>query len=355
MARATPQRPTISIALASYNGARYLRDQLESLADQTRRPDELVVSDDGSTDETWDVLEDFAHTAPFPVRLHQNARNLGWQDNFVATALRCRSDWVGFCDQDDVWAPSKLAHVESIIQAHSGLQMVVHSAQMTDEELLPSGGLYPNFPRFRVMPPLANPPMSAQLGFALTFRRDLLLDIPVDDRPCDPNIPHRRQSHDQLIPLLANVLGQVAYLPEVLASYRRHPSTASGAVGTGDHGTDWRSRLEGILSAGTQRYLFLSDIARRNSDFLKVCAGRQESTRRRDAFNAGAQHYAELAESMATRAALHRLQAPVPAAMAGIIGLLERGAYAPIERGGHLGRNALLKDVAALLTRAVRR
>lgn len=331
-----------------------MREQLRSLADQARLPDELVVSDDGSTDETWDILRNFARTAPFLVRLHRNARNLGWQDNFVATAIRCRGDWVCFCDQDDVWAPNKVAHVESVIQAHSDLKMIVHSAQLTDEGLVPSGGLFPSFSRFRVVPPLANPPMSAQLGFALTFRRDLLVDIPVDDRPCDPNIPHRRQSHDQLIPLLANVLGQVAYLPEVLVSYRRHASTASGAVGTGDHGTDWRSRFQGILSAGTDRYLFLSDIARRNSDFLKLCAARQESAGRRDALTAGARHYTELAESIATRAAIHRLKAPVPAAMAGILGLLDRGAYAPIERGGHLGRKALLKDVAAVLTRVAR-
>lgn len=344
---------TISIALASYNGARHLEQQLDSLAAQTRLPDELVVSDDGSTDATWDILERFASSAPFPVRLHKNTENLGWQDNFVQTALRAESEWVGFCDQDDVWNPDKLAVVERVIGAHPAVNMIVHSAQLTDEELRPTGHLFPHFPSLRVASPLTNPPMSAQLGFALTFRRDLFRDVPVDERPCDPNIPHRRQSHDQVVPLLANVLGEVAYLPDVLVRYRRHAGAASGAEGTGDHGTDWRSRVAGILSAGTDRYHFLSAIAWRSAEFLKESAARQSSPERRDAFLAGARHYAELAEATAARAAVHDAGAPLPAALAGIAGLAERGAYRPVEAGGHLGQKALLKDVVAVLSRVL--
>lgn len=346
--------PRISIALTTYNGARHLGAQLESLAAQTRPPDELVVSDDGSTDETWELLEAFARRAPFPVERRRNPENLGWQDNFVQTALRCCGDWVGFCDQDDVWRPDKLARVEAVIREHPDLVMVVHSARLTDEELRPTGQLFPHFRRFRRAPPLSNPPLLAQLGFAVTFRRDLLRDIPVDRRPCDPNLPDRRQSHDQLVPLLANALGPVAYLPDVLVDYRRHVGAASGAEGTGDHGVDWRSRLAGILSAGHRRYLFLSDVARRSADFLALCAAEQSSAQRRDALAAGAQHYAALAESLATRASIHSGATSTLPALAGVVGLLGRGAYAPIEDGGHLGHKALLKDVATALLRVAR-
>src|SRR4051812_17314881 len=103
-----PSQAAVSIALATYNGARYLHAQLDSLLAQTLKPEELVVGDDGSNDETLTILKDFALTAPFPTRIQVNAARLGYADNFLATAARCSSPLIAFCDQDDVWMPTKL-------------------------------------------------------------------------------------------------------------------------------------------------------------------------------------------------------------------------------------------------------
>ena len=98
-----------SVALITYNGEKYLRRQLDSLAAQTCLPDELVVCDDGSTDQTLEILCSFAATAPFSVRVFQNERNLGPGFNFRKVFSQCQSEVTFFCDQDDVWLPDKLA------------------------------------------------------------------------------------------------------------------------------------------------------------------------------------------------------------------------------------------------------
>lgn len=78
--------PRISVALATYNGARFLCSQLDSIAAQTRLPDELVIGDDGSADGTVEIIKEFAAVAPFPIRLTINEKNLGFGDDFLATA-----------------------------------------------------------------------------------------------------------------------------------------------------------------------------------------------------------------------------------------------------------------------------
>ena len=123
----------ISVALATYNGARHLREQLDSLARQTLRPGELVVRDDGSTDDTLAIVEDFARTAPFPVRAQRNAVNLGWGPNFLSAALACRGEVVAFCDQDDLWQPAKLARYAEAIAGRQAGKQRPHEAVRQDD------------------------------------------------------------------------------------------------------------------------------------------------------------------------------------------------------------------------------
>src|SRR5579862_5858669 len=98
----------LSIAMCSYNGSRFLNDQLQSIRDQMLSPDELVVCDDASSDETTQILERFALSAPFPVRILRNERNLGPARNFEQAIRLCQGDLIALCDQDDYWHPNKL-------------------------------------------------------------------------------------------------------------------------------------------------------------------------------------------------------------------------------------------------------
>lgn len=100
--------PRISIALCTYNGEKYLRDQLDSFKEQSLLPYELIACDDCSSDSTFEILEEFSLTAPFPVRLIRNEQNLGLIINFSNAASLCSGDYIAFSDQDDIWLPDKL-------------------------------------------------------------------------------------------------------------------------------------------------------------------------------------------------------------------------------------------------------
>jgi glycosyltransferase involved in cell wall biosynthesis len=99
----------LSVALCTRNCAPYLRAQLESLRGQSLLPDELVVGDEASTDGTWEILEAFAASAPFSVRLIRNAQPLGVAGNFSQVIAACGGELIALCDHDDVWEPERLA------------------------------------------------------------------------------------------------------------------------------------------------------------------------------------------------------------------------------------------------------
>jgi glycosyltransferase involved in cell wall biosynthesis len=105
----------ISIAICTYNGEKYLDEQLASIAEQTRLPDEVVICDDCSTDNTWQILERFKKTAAFPVRIVRNQNNLGVIANFRQAIALCNHDMTALADQDDVWLPDKLKNAEQIL------------------------------------------------------------------------------------------------------------------------------------------------------------------------------------------------------------------------------------------------
>ena len=97
----------VSIAMATYNGSRFIDEQLQSLNRQTVIPAELVITDDCSTDGTMDIVQQFARSARFPVRFERNSERLGYRANFMRAAQLCVSDVISFCDQDDIWDKRK--------------------------------------------------------------------------------------------------------------------------------------------------------------------------------------------------------------------------------------------------------
>src|SRR2546426_7664709 len=98
----------LSVVMCTYNGAKYLDDQLRSLEKHSRPPDEIIFLDDCSTDSTADIIAAFASRAPFEVHLYVNPQNLGTTKNFEAAIRRCTGDVVALADQDDFWLPHKL-------------------------------------------------------------------------------------------------------------------------------------------------------------------------------------------------------------------------------------------------------
>lgn len=118
--------------MATYNGARFLREQLDSFAVQTRLPDELVICDDGSSDETLAIAEDFAQTAPFPIRVHRNPATIGLHRNFERALSRCAGELLFISDQDDIWYPEKIEAVAAAINSRPDMLALHHDEHIFD-------------------------------------------------------------------------------------------------------------------------------------------------------------------------------------------------------------------------------
>jgi glycosyltransferase involved in cell wall biosynthesis len=123
----------ISVALCTYNGEKFLPQQLASMAQQTRFPDELVVCDDRSTDGTVAILRDFAATVSFPVRIFENEHNLGSAANFERAIRLCAGDLIALSDQDDIWYPIRLERSEQELEVHPEAGLVFSDADVIND------------------------------------------------------------------------------------------------------------------------------------------------------------------------------------------------------------------------------
>src|SRR5580704_731718 len=147
----------ISVALCTYNGEQFLPQQLASIANQTRLPDEVVVCDDHSTDRTVAIVQEFAAAAPYPVRVFENERNLGFAANFERAIRLCDGDLIALSDQDDIWYPHRLEKSEQEFLAHPHAGLVFSDADLMDEHNRLTGQT-----------------LWQRLGFVGTSKRDLL-------------------------------------------------------------------------------------------------------------------------------------------------------------------------------------
>jgi Glycosyl transferase family 2 len=129
----------ISVAMCTYNGADFLSAQLESIIAQSRLPDEVVVCDDGSTDETQTLLMQFASQSPVPVSIRVNEKNLGSIKNFEQAISLCTGDVIALSDQDDVWRRDKLKLFEERFDKAPKAGLVFSDAEIVDEDLNSSG------------------------------------------------------------------------------------------------------------------------------------------------------------------------------------------------------------------------
>lgn len=204
----------ISVCVATYNGARHVLVQLQSILPQLSGDDELIVSDDGSTDATREVVRGIGDA-----RIVQTeGPRAGVVRNFEHALRQARGDVIFLCDQDDIWLPQK---VERVMQALDEADLVVTDCRVVDDAL---NELHPSFFRLNGSRPglLRNLAKNGYLGCCMAMRRTVLeAALP---------FPEGIAMHDWWIGLVAERTGRVRFLDEPLSLYRRHGNNVSPAA-----------------------------------------------------------------------------------------------------------------------------
>lgn len=212
----------LSVAMCTYNGARYLEEQLDSIAKQTRQPDELVVCDDRSIDSTVDIIEAFASWAAFPVRLTINETNLGSTKNFAKAIDLCSGDIIALSDQDDVWQREKLMLMESKLAESPGIGLVFTDAEVVDEELRPMGNRIWQSNGFN---PAEQKKITAGRSFEVLLKRNVVTGATMAFRTNFKEVFQPIPSewvHDAWIALMVAAYADLGAIPEPTIKYRQH-------------------------------------------------------------------------------------------------------------------------------------
>ena len=237
--------PLVSVAMATWNGERYLREQLDSIQAQSYRPLEVVVSDDASTDGTVAVLEEYAKAAG--LRYVVNPARLGLVRNFERAIALCRGEYVALCDQDDLWKPQKIA----TLVAHLGDATLIYCNVGELLDVARQRGVESTFERinrFARAHGSGHPTryLLAEnwvVSHGMLFRRELATHaLP---------IPGRQPFHDGWLALVASKLGGIRYLDQSLQAYRRHPG--SHTFKPAKEPPSWRSFIPRFASGQFKR------------------------------------------------------------------------------------------------------
>ncbi len=221
--------------MCTYNGSKYIEEQLRSIAGQTRLPDELVICDDRSSDSTQEIIRTFAESAPFEVRLIVNPENLGSAKkgvtrNFEKASNLCTGAFVAMCDQDDIWLPEKLSRLARVLEDSPETGAVFSDARIVDSHSQPTGArlsqangfTHDDEIRLKEGEPLAVLlSMTKVYGCTLMIRARLLHKVlPVASS----------WWFDAWLACTSAVYMGLAYIPEPLFCYRVHPAQQVGAA-----------------------------------------------------------------------------------------------------------------------------
>ena len=230
----------ISVCMATYNGEKYLKDQIVSILDQISAHDELIISDDGSTDNTLGIVIGLKDER---IKIVSNALQHGYSGNFENAINSAVGDIIFLSDQDDVWFDGKVNKMVCLLDRS---QLVVSDAQFVDKDLnlinktyfsLRDGrrGFFSNLYKLRY------------IGACMAFRREVLSKV--------LPFPNRKDlcPHDMWIALVSEFYFNVTLIKEPLIYYRRHGHNASNG------GTDSsNSLLKKIIFRGYSLMMVIS-------------------------------------------------------------------------------------------------
>ncbi len=247
-------KTTVSVALCTHNGATFLQEQMESILNQTRSPDEIVISDDASSDATIDVLQtSLAHVGDTNVTFLRNERTLGVTANFAQALAACTGNLVALCDQDDVWDPKKLERMAAEFDSRPHLLLLHSDARIVGRTGATTGATL--FDTLHVTP---DEILSVHRGDTLDvlLRRNIVTGATAMLRR---ELVERVEPfpaswvHDEWLAAVAAAIGEVDLIEEQLIDYRQHGGNEIGATTLNLRGRI--SRLRAPRSARNARLL----------------------------------------------------------------------------------------------------
>lgn len=210
----------ISVCMAVYNGEQYIKKQLESILSQTIKPDEIIISDDGSDDNTLEIIN---KTAPNAKILQNSSKGL--VSNFENALKYSSGKYIFLSDQDDEWKSNKIEKIMPLFEKYS---LINHDAEIIDDksQLVTDKSFFQLRNSKKGL--INNIIKSTYLGCCMAFRRDILEKaIP---------FPLSVESHDRWLGLIGEVYGEIYFYPEKLISYRRHKTNTSGGFDKSRYG-----------------------------------------------------------------------------------------------------------------------
>lgn len=203
----------ISVCLASYNGEKYIYDQIVSILKQLELNDELIISDDGSTDNTIKIIKNFDDNR---IKLYTHNGSGRPTENFQNALVRAKGDFIFLSDQDDIWLDNKY---KLIIKHLESCDLVLSDSILVDENLKV---LSPSFFKFHRSAKgiIKNVIKNAYFGSCMAFRKELL-------EYALPFPPSKEIGHDVWIGLVGEMVGKVCFVEKQLILYRRHSAAVT--------------------------------------------------------------------------------------------------------------------------------
>lgn len=205
------EKATVAVVMCTYNGERFIREQMDSILAQTYPISEIIVQDDGSNDQTVDIVRSYAALHP-NIHLYENEHNLGFNENFRQAALRATSQFIAIADQDDVWRPNKIERLVESIGSHDLCYSDITRGKRQDRAEVVSYKPYCESVLFRAL-----------LGHTMLLRTDFAHDA---------EAWHRSWFYDWSLALSAHLYGRgVAKVSEPLVWHRLHGDEVSSHMG----------------------------------------------------------------------------------------------------------------------------
>jgi glycosyltransferase involved in cell wall biosynthesis len=274
-------RPSVQILMATYNAARFLREQVQSLFEQSEQDWSLVIRDNASRDTTRQVLQELQSAHPDRIRVILGDTNLGARGNFAKLLELADAPYVMFSDSDDYWLPNKIKDSLALMKrleaaSRPGTPILVHTdLQVVGPELQ---NLCASYWKYQRLPVHDDTSLERLLVQNYVTGCTTMLNRPLVERARP--IPEEAIMHDWWVALVASAFGRIGVLTSPTMLYRQH-----GQNDTGAKRRDWRYYTTAALrtGSGAQRDVLLTSLARTQrqaSAFLKEYAAQLDHRQR---------------------------------------------------------------------------